>query len=526
MKRMFLFLLVIALIFLSNVVYGTIPRLINYQGNLMGADEQPVPEGEYELTFTLYDTSGVQLWSETHNTVFIANGFFHVILGEINPLGIAFDEPYCLGIKVGNDPELQPRMWLTSTPYAIRAEDADKLLGIGMSLTPQPNKFLPLDGNSQFPASVIPGGSGIVGNYIKKNTPDTSRTTSTNPILLVSNLGNGDGINGRSVDGKGIVGRSDNEHGIVGWTGSGSMSGVKGHSTSGMGVEGRSDSHHGVYGNTDSENANSAGVYGNNNGTGPGVWGNGVSLGVNGFSTSGIGVKGSSSHNDGIKGITSASSKSGVFGTSQNGIGVTGWSDGNNGVYAVTTSTNVSHAAIYARNDGEGPGVYAECGSDGTSAIFKGNVKVRSSTTGNLIIELGEGLDYAEGFEVTNAAEINPGSVLVIDPDKPGHLTLSQKSYDNKVAGIAAGARGLGSGVRLGVDQFDCDVALAGRVYCNVDATYGAVVPGDLLTTSPTSGYAMIVKDHAKAQGAILGKAMEALALGEKGQILVLVTLQ
>jgi len=69
-------------------------------------------------------------------------------------------------------------------------------------------------------------------------------------------------------------------------------------------------------------------------------------------------------------------------------------------------------------------------------------------------------------------------------------------------------------------------VALAGRVYCNVDATYGEVSPGDLLTTSPIPGYAMVVRDYAKAQGAILGKAMEQLPQGEKGQILVLVTLQ
>jgi hypothetical protein len=36
----------------------------------------------------------------------------------------------------------------------------------------------------------------------------------------------------------------------------------------------------------------------------------------------------------------------------------------------------------------------------------------------------------------------------------------------------------------------------------------------------------MVVKDPAQAQGAILGKAMERLAEGQKGQILVLVTLQ
>jgi hypothetical protein len=59
-----------------------------------------------------------------------------------------------------------------------------------------------------------------------------------------------------------------------------------------------------------------------------------------------------------------------------------------------------------------------------------------------------------------------------------------------------------------------------------VDGTYGEVSPGDLLTTSPTPGYAMVVKDHSRAQGAILGKAMEELEQGERGQILVLVTLQ
>jgi len=103
---------------------------------------------------------------------------------------------------------------------------------------------------------------------------------------------------------------------------------------------------------------------------------------------------------------------------------------------------------------------------------------------------------------------------------------MSARAYDSKVAGIVAGAKGQGSGVRLGPEQFDYDVALAGRVYCNVDATQTAVEPGDLLTTSATAGYAMKATDYTRAQGAILGKAMEKLEKGKKGQILVLVTLQ
>ena len=82
------------------------------------------------------------------------------------------------------------------------------------------------------------------------------------------------------------------------------------------------------------------------------------------------------------------------------------------------------------------------------------------------------------------------------------------------------------SGILLGGVQFDLPVALAGRVYCNVDASYGAIIPGSLLTTSPTPGYAMLVSDYSRAQGAVLGKAMERIEKGQKGQILVLVTLQ
>ena len=70
------------------------------------------------------------------------------------------------------------------------------------------------------------------------------------------------------------------------------------------------------------------------------------------------------------------------------------------------------------------------------------------------------------------------------------------------------------------------DVALAGRVYCNVDATHAGIEPGDLLTTSTTPGYAMKAVDYDHARGAILGKAMQRLEVGQKGQILVLVTLQ
>ncbi|HEV2435000.1 MAG TPA: hypothetical protein VG077_03305 [Verrucomicrobiae bacterium] len=71
----------------------------------------------------------------------------------------------------------------------------------------------------------------------------------------------------------------------------------------------------------------------------------------------------------------------------------------------------------------------------------------------------------------------------------------------------------------------DQNVALTGRVYVLADATGGAIQPGDLLTTSDTPGHAMKATDRARAEGAVLGKAMTGLSTG-KGMVLVLVTLQ
>ena len=179
----------------------------------------------------------------------------------------------------------------------------------------------------------------------------------------------------------------------------------------------------------------------------------------------------------------------------------------------VLTMTTAGNVGVGTSNPGE-------------ELTVRGNLLIESKSTGAPVLELGEGLDYAEGFDVSAKDEINTGSVLIIDADNPGKLALSNKSYDTKVAGIVAGGKGLGSGVRLGAGQFDYDVALAGRVYCKVDATEEAIQAGDLLTTSTTPGYAMKAADYMRAQGAILGKAMESLEKGQKGQILVLVTLQ
>ena len=151
---------------------------------------------------------------------------------------------------------------------------------------------------------------------------------------------------------------------------------------------------------------------------------------------------------------------------------------------------------------------------------------VNGTTRTHSIIITG-GSDLAEPFRM-GSSELPKGSVVVIDKEHPGELKVSSKAYDRTVAGIVSGANGINPGIALhqeGALDGGQNVALSGRVYVLADASSGPIEPGDLLTTSDMPGHAMKVIDHARAQGAIIGKAMTGLARGT-GMVLVLVTLQ
>jgi hypothetical protein len=142
------------------------------------------------------------------------------------------------------------------------------------------------------------------------------------------------------------------------------------------------------------------------------------------------------------------------------------------------------------------------------------------------VLTIRGGADLAEPFEMPE--HIAKGAVVIIDDENPGRLKLSDRAYDTRVAGIVSGANGIQPGLTLsqqGQLERGQHVALSGRVYVQADATSAPIKPGDLLTTAATPGCAMKVTEPARAQGAILGKAMSALAVG-RGPVLVLVTLQ
>jgi hypothetical protein len=551
----FVLILTLTLSLLMTEGDAAIPQKINYQGYLTNAAGVPV-HGTVEMQFLIYDVQagGTPLWSEWQ-IVMVNRGLYNVNLGEVTPITLAFDKPYYLGVQIFPDPEMEPRKVLTSVGYAFRALTAETVTSGGGITGVIAGNGLTGGGTSGDVTLNVGAGAGISVNpgYVSIATggviTEMLASHAVTNDKLAGNAVTQDKIADNAVGSAkivdGTIGSQDLANGAVtpakiSSTGATSGQVLKFNGTSVAWANDEGGDLTLPYSGTINSSSTAFDIH--NAGTGVGIKGSSTNgYGVYAYSQSNIALRAQNSfmlfipEPSGSIGVWAYGADTGVYGSSTNGDGIVGKSDvqDKSGVYGFNSHTG--GYGIFGRNTGTGNfgylgggyGVYGEAASDQHYAAgFKGNVRVLSRATGAVLIELGEGLDYAEGFPVSDKTKIVPGSILIIDSDQPGKLRLSDKPYDTKVAGIVAGAKGLGSAVRLGVGQFDFDVALAGRVYCNVDSTYGEVAPGDLLTTSPTPGYAMVVKDHTKAQGAILGKAMERLPPGHKAQILVLVTLQ
>jgi hypothetical protein len=108
----------------------TVPLTMAYQGYITDLSGTPIADGSYSFIFTIYPSEfgGSAMWTETHPNVVVNKGLFSVILGRGNPpvsLNIPFDQQYFLGIRVGTDPELSPRVRLATSAYSFRSLTAN-----------------------------------------------------------------------------------------------------------------------------------------------------------------------------------------------------------------------------------------------------------------------------------------------------------------------------------------------------------------------------------------------------------------
>lgn len=115
------------------------------------------------------------------------------------------------------------------------------------------------------------------------------------------------------------------------------------------------------------------------------------------------------------------------------------------------------------------------------------------------------------GAWMPTSRTVEPGDILALDIEHVGQLHRAEQMADATVVGVAMAAENALES-NDGTTTSQALVALTGLVECKVDAGYGAIRAGDLLTSSPTPGHAMRALEP--LPGTVLGKALDSLDAG------------
>ncbi|TFH62068.1 MAG: hypothetical protein E4G91_08005, partial [Candidatus Zixiibacteriota bacterium] len=327
-SRLLLALIAMAAALLAAESAGAaVPPLISYQGHLTDAVGTPL-DTTLSLVFTVYADAGgsTSLWTETQPTVLITGGFFQVLLGSVNPIGISiFDGgERWLKVQIQGGSATSTLIPIVSVAYAHRAVTADTA-GYALSSGSGGGSGWSDDGTAVRLTNITDNvGIGTSSPNARLEVRNSSNTglgalirndnqANNDQALWVETNGNGAAIFGSSPYKYGVHGSSANSYGVYG--------------TGGKGVYGfHIDSRH--YGYLAS---GSYGVYGKDSTTG--VWGaiGGGNAGVVGVGQgssqvgifgenggAGVGIRGSSIDSSGVYG--SSANKYGVFGTGSKGV--------------------------------------------------------------------------------------------------------------------------------------------------------------------------------------------------------------
>lgn len=140
-----IFIPIIAFVFIFLAVVpasAAINSQINFQGKITNPDGTNIANGSYSIVFSLYNvaSAGTATWAET-DLVTVTDGVFQLNLGTTCPFLTASacnsntpidfnNSSIFLGVKVGADPEMTPRVSFTASPYAF---NSDKVGGLTVS---------------------------------------------------------------------------------------------------------------------------------------------------------------------------------------------------------------------------------------------------------------------------------------------------------------------------------------------------------------------------------------------------------
>jgi hypothetical protein len=518
-----IFIMLVAAFCVSFAAAATVGSTLNYQGKLTDAAGNPLT-GSYSVTFKLYDVAsgGTALATDTHS-VTASNGLFTTTIAVTNP-AVVDGRALWLGITFGSDAEMTPRQEIRPVPYALGLRPGV----VGASFTTNHAGTMPSD--------LRPG---VNISTLYDYNPGVKIKTIGNMsfgVYAYTNGGGSDGVyaytTGTNSEGVYVITLGDYSEGVHAAT--------SGADSDGVYVLTYGDNSEGVYADTDGDN--SAGVRAYTSGYG--------SPAIYGSSTEDVGVYGSGREGAYFK----TRAPGGGYSLPLAGVNITTYYAWNPGVRINTTAAS-SYGAWITTLGAYSPGVYAIGNGDhadgvqayafgpygqGVLAVSEQSYAILADTnradhkygvyTPDYMSALRYDTNSGDVAEYMPVAEnVTPGTVLVIG--NTGTLESSTIAYDTRVAGIVSTEPGVSLGTKEEGNNGEELIAVAGRVPCKVDAKYGAIHPGDLLSTSDTPGHAMKAEPMEingrtfYPSGIVLGKAMGTLESGT-GTIEVLVTLQ
>lgn len=179
----FVNVLILALLVTATAAMAFAPATTSFQGRVTQSNGLPVSDGSYQLTFRVYTVAGggSPIWTSTR-TVTVMDGVFSVVLGQVNPLNLPFDQQYFVGVQYQAEPEMTPRAPLAAVPYALGVSEDHAVTELN-NLTGDIN----LIGGTN--VNISPSGNNLVISASGGGGGDNDWTVS-GPTMYSNNTGN------------------------------------------------------------------------------------------------------------------------------------------------------------------------------------------------------------------------------------------------------------------------------------------------------------------------------------------------
>ncbi len=210
-SSLFCLLVLSALVFFKVSSHAALTKQLSYQGRLQDASGNPVANGTYSITLSIYNapTGGSPLYTETQN-VAVDKGGFSVYIGSVTPLNLPFNEDYFLGMQVGSDPEMTPRLKLSVVGASVFALDAGNAANFGGQ---PPSSFAPSTHAHDSQYSATTHTHNVVTQIIAGSNVTISPAGGTGVVTINASGGGGGGTPASTVTSVGasnVVGTSTN----------------------------------------------------------------------------------------------------------------------------------------------------------------------------------------------------------------------------------------------------------------------------------------------------------------------------